>query len=191
MTDIWFYLKEGLQHILDLDGLDHFYFIISFCLLYTFKDWKTLLGLVTAFTLGHCLTLFLSGLDMVSINSDTVELLIPMTILLSCFHNYWIVLNDKTSKQQLIITYIILLIFGLIHGLGFSNYIKMLIFDDESILLPLLGFNLGIEIAQLLIVALFLLVMSLLTRFKIKLKWVKFAINSVVMLLVLKMILLS
>ena len=191
MTDIWFYLKEGVQHILDFDGLDHLYFIISFCLLYTFKDWKTLLGLVTAFTLGHCLTLFLSGLNIFTINSETVELLIPITILMSCLHNFWMLLNDKQSKQQHIFTYLILMIFGLIHGLGFSNYIKMLIFDDQSIVLPLLGFNLGIEIAQLLIIALFLGIISFFTFTRIKLKWVKLTINSILTLFVLKMIFLS
>ena len=114
MTDFWFYLKEGINHILDLDGLDHFYFIISFCILFSFKNWKKIVGLVTAFTLGHCITLFLSGLELVTINADTVELLIPITILLSCLHNFYILSKNKQTKQQLTITYIILLVFGLI-----------------------------------------------------------------------------
>jgi hypothetical protein len=80
MTDFWFYLKIGVTHILDIEGLDHFYFIISFCLLYSFKDWKKILGLVTAFTIGHCITLFISGLELITIDANTVELLIPITI---------------------------------------------------------------------------------------------------------------
>lgn len=188
MTDFWFYLKEGINHILDLDGLDHFYFIISFCILFSFKDWKKIVGIVTAFTLGHCVTLFLSGLELVTINADTVELLIPITILLSCLNNFYILLKNKQTKQQLTVTYIILLVFGLIHGLGFSNYIKMMLFDDESIVLPLLGFNIGIELAQLLIVAGLLAVISIIQLIvKSNIKWVRFGINGIIFLLVLRM----
>ncbi|SDS59714.1 HupE / UreJ protein [Formosa sp. Hel1_31_208] len=190
MNDFLFYLKEGVNHILDPDGLDHFYFILSFCILYTFNDWRKIVGLVTAFTVGHCVTLFLSGLELVSINANTVELLIPITILLSCVNNFWFLVKDKPSKQQLTTTYIILLVFGLIHGLGFSNYIKMMIFDDESIVLPLLGFNVGIELAQLLIVAGFLALISISTLvLKSKIKWLRFAVNVIIFFLVLQMIL--
>ncbi len=188
MTDFLFYLKEGLFHILDFNALDHLYFIVSFCLLYTFKDWRKLLGLVTAFTVGHCLTLFLSGLKLVSINSDVVETLIPITILLSCLNNFYLIFTKASSKQSLIITYVILLVFGLIHGLGFSNYIKMMLFDDESIVLPLLGFNVGIEVAQLVIVALFLSLIALLNKMVEQLKWIRIVINSVIVVLVLLMI---
>lgn len=191
MSEIWFYLNEGLHHILDIDGLDHFYFILSFCLLYTFKDWRLLLGLITAFTVGHCITLFLSGLDLVRINSNTIELLIPITILMSCLNNFWLLAKDKTTKTQFTITYSILLVFGLIHGLGFSNYIKMLIFDEESIVLPLLGFNIGIEIAQILIVIVFLILIETIKRLKAPMTSVKLVINSVLTLLVLRMIFLS
>jgi len=189
MTDFCFYLKEGVNHILDLDGLDHFYFIISFCILFSFKNWKKIVGLVTAFTLGHCVTLFLSGLELVTINANTVELLIPITILLSCLNNFYVLLKDKQTKQQLSITYIILLVFGLIHGLGFSNYIKMMLFDGESIVLPLLGFNVGIELAQLVIVAGLLAFISVLELVvKSNIKWVRFGINTIIFLLVLRMI---
>jgi hypothetical protein len=189
MTDFWFYLKEGNNHILDLDGLDHFYFIVSFCILFSFKDWKKIVGLVTAFTLGHCITLFLSGLELISINANTVELLIPITILLSCLNNFYFILKDKQTKQQLVITYVILLVFGLIHGLGFSNYIKMMLFDGESIVLPLLGFNVGIELAQLVIVTGLLAIISILQlAVKSHIKWVRFGINAIIILLVLNMI---
>ena len=188
MSNFIFYLKEGVFHILDTSALDHFYFIISFCLLYTFKDWRKLLGLITAFTLGHCLTLFLSGLKLVSINSDLVETLIPITILLSCLNNFYLIYSEKSSKQSLAITYIILLGFGLIHGLGFSVYIKMILFEDESILLPLLGFNIGIEVAQLVIVSLFLGVIALIHLMTSKLKLVRLIINSLIILFVVKML---
>ena len=143
---------------------------------------------MTAFTVGHCLTLFLSGLELVRINAETVEFLIPLTILLSCINNYWLILKGKRSKQQLLITYIILLVFGLIHGLGFSNYIKRMIFDDESIVMPLFGFNVGIELAQLLIIAVFLILISLVDRLiKGNVKWARIVVNSLIFFLVLKM----
>ncbi len=188
MSNFIFYLKEGVFHILDTSALDHFYFIISFCLLYTFKDWRKLLGLITAFTLGHCLTLFFSGLELVSINSDLVETLIPITILISCANNFYLILSETQSKQSLAFTYFILLGFGLIHGLGFSNYIKMMVFDDESIVLPLLGFNIGIEVAQLIIVALFLGVIAVIHLLTNKLKLVRLVINSLIVLFVLQML---
>ncbi|WP_298761047.1 HupE/UreJ family protein [uncultured Psychroserpens sp.] len=189
MSEFWDFLVEGVNHILDPEGLDHFYFILSFCILYTFKDWKKILGLVTAFTVGHCITLFLSGLNIVSINTDVIEFLIPITILLSCLNNFWILLKDKSYKPQLSITYLILLVFGLIHGLGFSNYIRRFIFEDESIVLPLLGFNVGIELAQLLIVAGFLSIISILALIaKKNTKWIKLSVNLIITLLVLKML---
>ncbi|MCD2260853.1 HupE/UreJ family protein [Psychroserpens luteolus] len=192
MNEFWDFLVEGVNHILDPEGLDHFYFILSFCILYTFKDWKKILGLVTAFTVGHCITLFLSGLNIVTINTDVIEFLIPITILLSCLNNFWILLKDKSYKPQLSITYLILLVFGLIHGLGFSNYIRRFIFEDESIVLPLLGFNVGIELAQLLIVAGFLSVISIIALIAKKhTKWIKLSVNLIITLLVLKMLFLD
>jgi len=187
MGDFSFYLKEGFNHILDTSALDHLYFIVSFCLIYTFKDWSKLLGLITAFTLGHCLTLFLSGLELVTINPDLVEKLIPITILLSCFNNYWLLFKGLKTKKSLIFTYLILLFFGLIHGLGFSNYIKMMLFEDQSIVLPLLAFNIGIELAQLIIVAVFLGFIALLNSKIDKTRYIKIAINSAIMILVIIM----
>ncbi len=188
MTDFWFYLKIGVTHILDIDGLDHFYFIVSFCLLYSFKDWKKIVGLVTAFTVGHCITLFISGLELITINPDTVELLIPITILLSCLNNFYTLTKGKQTAQHIGFTYCILLAFGLIHGLGFSNYAKMMTFDNDSILITLLGFNIGIELAQLVIVTGILTISAgLQFILKSKINWFRFAVNSIITLLVLKL----
>ena len=131
-------------------------------------------------------------MDILTINADLVELLIPITILLSCLNNFWLLFNDKAAKQQLTITYIILLTFGLIHGLGFSNYIKRMIFDDESIVIPLLGFNVGIELAQLLIVAAFLILITLSKLLlKSNVKWLRITVNTLIFLLVLKMMIID
>jgi len=187
VTDFSFYLKEGINHILDTSALDHLYFIASFTLIYSLKDWRKLLGLVTAFTVGHCLTLFLSGLEIVTVDSGLVETLIPLTILISCLNNFLVITTNKSSKRSLWATYGILLFFGLIHGLGFSNYIKMILFEDESILMPLLGFNIGIELAQLIIVAGCLALIEVLKLVTKQLKWVRIAINAIIVILVLNM----
>lgn len=188
MNDFLLYLEQGIRHILDPNGLDHFYFIISFCLIYTFKNWRTVIGLVTAFTVGHCLTLILSGFGLIIINTNLVELLIPITILISCINNYWQILQPKKEQQKTIATYSILLCFGLIHGLGFSNYIKLMLFDDESIILPLFSFNLGIELGQLLIVFGFLIVIFLLQQLHAKNKYLLLTLNSIIVVLILKII---
>lgn len=188
MDDFSFYLKEGVNHILDTSALDHLYFIVSFCLIYSFKNWRKILGLVTAFTLGHCLTLFLSGLELITIDSDLVETLIPITILASCINNYWLLFTGEKNKKSLILTYAILLFFGLIHGLGFSNYIKMMLFEDQSIMLPLLAFNIGIELAQLIIVAVFLGIIAVINSITNRTKLIKIGINTAIVILVIMMI---
>ena len=183
MSDFLLYLKQGVFHILDINGLDHLYFIVSFSLLYSFKNWRQVLGLVTAFTIGHCLTLLLSGLQIISINPNLVETLIPITILISCANNFW-VLSGKNKNNQLSVTYVILLCFGLIHGLGFYNFLRMMLFEDDTILIPLLAFNLGIELAQLVIVFLFLTLMFLVSLYKLKLTYIRIIINSLITIMV-------
>lgn len=189
MNELLFYLEQGVQHILDIQGWDHFYFIVSFCLQYTFRQWRSILGLVTAFTVGHCLTLLLSGFDLVSINPRLVEVLIPITILISCGYNFFCIVKETALKEILFPTYAILLSFGLIHGLGFSNYLKLMFFEGDPIVLPLLSFNVGIEIAQLVIVVAFLTVMFFLNKLPISFKFIKLLINSLILFLVLKMLL--
>lgn len=183
MSDFQFYISQGVHHILDLNGLDHFYFIVSFCLLYTFKDWKDLLGLITAFTVGHSITLILAGLDVVTLKPQLIETFIPITILISCANNFYQLLSRKQIKNRLTVTYTILFVFGLIHGLGFSSFLKMMLID-EDILVPLLGFNIGIEIAQIVIVIGFLIVLLLLRYLPITYTKVLLGLNTIVTLLV-------
>jgi len=183
------YIQLGIEHILDPEGLDHLYFIVSFCLLYTIQDLRKIAALVTAFTVGHSITLALAALDKINVNPELIETLIPITILLSCLLNYWTLLREseyRAPKGYLI--YFVILFFGLIHGLGFSNFLSAMLFEGESIVAPLLGFNIGIEVAQLIIVFAVLLFLSLSDRF---LKWkkaVRLVVNSAVTLMVLQMI---
>lgn len=183
------YIQLGIEHILDLEALDHLYFIVSFCLLYSLKDLRKIAALVTAFTVGHSITLALAALDMISVNPDLIETLIPITILISCLLNYWTLLKEseyRAPKGYLI--YFVILFFGLIHGLGFSNFLSAMLFEGESIITPLLGFNIGIEIAQLIIVFIVLLLLSVSDKFLDWKKPVRLVLNTGVTLMVLRMV---
>ena len=185
MQDFLFYLKLGWEHIISLDALDHQLFVLALIAIYTTKDWKKILILVTAFTIGHSITLALSILDVVRLPSDWVEFLIPLTIVLTAFGN--IVMKNKNQAQSKT-NYYLALFFGLIHGLGFANTARMMIAKSQSIALPLLGFNIGLELGQIVIVvAILILFFVLLTLFKINKKdWVLF-VSSGVFALALKM----
>ena len=150
----------GLNHVLDLSAYDHILFLIVLAVIFSFHELKKVLWLVTLFTLGHSITLALSAFEIININMDLIEFLIPLTIFITGVVN---VLNSKsTSTKYDNINLIFALIFGLIHGLGFSNYFKMMIGQEESKLAPLIEFALGIELAQIIIVLSILIIGSLL-----------------------------
>lgn len=184
------YFQLGIDHILDPDGLDHLYFIVSFCLLYTLSELRKIAGLITAFTVGHSITLALAALNMISVSPDLIERLIPITILLSCGLNYKELLKkgDYEAPKGYMI-YGVILFFGLIHGLGFSNFVSAMLFDGDSIVIPLLGFNIGIEVAQLVIVFSVIAALTLSDRLLGKKKFVRLLLNTVVVILVLQMLL--
>ena len=154
MEDFGFYLREGFYHITDWKGYDHILFIMALCLPYIAKDWKKVLVLVTAFTVGHSVTLALSVFDAILISSKWIEFLIPVTILLTSLGN---LLQKKETANQPKLRYIAALLFGCIHGLGFSNYLKSMLGKSESIVTQLLAFNAGLEFGQLLIVVVVML----------------------------------
>ena len=154
MNEFLIYLQLGYQHITDINGYDHILFVIALCAIYRMSDWQKILYLVTAFTIGHSITLALAALELIEYSTDLIEFLIPVTIILTCFANFFhrsteSVLNPEKFSR---IRYLFAMMFGLIHGMGFSNYLKSLLGKDESIVLQLLAFNLGLEIGQLLIV---------------------------------------
>lgn len=160
MDDFILYFKMGLNHVLDLSAYDHILFLIVLAVIFSFHELKKVLWLVTLFTLGHSITLALSAYEIININMDLIEFLIPLTIFITGVVN---VLNSKsTSTKYDNINLIFALIFGLIHGLGFSNYFKMMIGQEESKLAPLIEFALGIELAQIIIVLSILIIGSLL-----------------------------
>jgi hypothetical protein len=168
MQDFPLYFELGWQHILDWRGYDHILFVMVLCGSYSLTEWKKVLILVTAFTLGHSITLALSVLNLINVNSALIEFLIPVTIVITAVSN---ILNKKATKTGVNFKYILALFFGLIHGMGFSNYLKALLGNTSSILAELFAFNVGLEFGQILIVAGILICSYLLTSgFKVK-KW--------------------
>ncbi|MEN8228765.1 MAG: HupE/UreJ family protein [Bacteroidota bacterium] len=150
------YFKLGLQHIADLKGYDHILFILTLCAVYSLKEWKRVLILVTAFTIGHSLTLALATLDLIRVDGDLIEFLIPLTIFVTALANLLSRRQNVTSTLHYL-KYSAALFFGLIHGLGFSNYLKSLLGSENGLILPLFSFNVGIEAGQILIVAVIML----------------------------------
>jgi hypothetical protein len=156
------YLQLGREHILDLQGYDHILFVLALCAAYRPAEWRQVLVLVTAFTLGHSLTLALAVYDLFRLPAPLVEALIPATILATALANLWRGGGPRT-KGLLRLNYLLALLFGFIHGMGFSNYLRSLLPAEGCIGGPLFFFNLGIELGQLLIVAAAMLASGLLT----------------------------
>ncbi len=158
MVDFGIYFGLGREHILDYkNGYDHILFVLALCAVYLIRDWKKILILVTAFTIGHSITLALATLQIISVNTNWVEFLIPLTIFVTAFSNLFRK-DDGINKKNIQINYFFALFFGLIHGMGFSNYLRAILGKSESIASPLLAFNLGLELGQIIVVILFLLI---------------------------------
>jgi len=155
MSEFSLYLQLGIDHILDVKGYDHILFVVALCAIYTISDWKKLLIMVTAFTLGHSVTLALATFQLVRFNSDIIEFLIPVTIFVTAFFNI-LRGSRQFSYRGFDQNYLFALFFGLVHGLGFSNYLIRLLGKDTSILTQLFAFNIGLEIGQIIIVAIFM-----------------------------------
>lgn len=156
----WFFI--GFDHIMDIQALDHTLFILALVIAYDSSQIKKIIFLVTAFTIGHSVTLVLSALELISFNQKIIEFSIPLTIFLTALNN---IVNRKESKKKFVSSnYIIGLVFGLIHGLGFANYLKALLFKG-NIVFELFAFNVGIEIAQIILVFVFLFLSFLFSRF--------------------------
>lgn len=154
------YFRLGIKHIADLKGYDHMLFILVLVAVYTLRDWKRILILVTAFTIGHSLTLALATLDLIRVNGDLIEFLIPLTIFITALLNV-VVRKRKVTPLLYRLKYGAALFFGLIHGLGFSNYLRSLLGSERGLVVPLFSFNVGIETGQIMIVMVILLLSRL------------------------------
>lgn len=158
MSEFQLYFGLGKDHILDYaNGYDHILFVLALCAVYVISDWKQILILVTAFTIGHSVTLALATLNLISVDPDWVEFLIPVTIFITAIANLF--RKEQVFQSARIQTnYAFALFFGLIHGMGFSNYLKALLGKDETLAMQLFAFNVGLEVGQIIIVGIFLAV---------------------------------
>jgi hypothetical protein len=156
-------LAAGIRHIADPGGIDHMVFLLALCAVIELRDWKKALILVTAFTVGHSLTLIAAGLNVVVLPSSWIEFMIPLTIFSTALSNIrrsWYKGSDKENRFN---RYVMALLFGLIHGFGFSNFFRMMSIEGENIVYPLLMFNVGVEIGQIAIVSCILFLSFFLT----------------------------
>lgn len=156
MSEFLVYLEVGYKHILDIHAYDHIVFLLATLAVFSPTQWKSLLICLTAFTVGHSLTLILSVFQLVEFSTPVIETFIPITILLTAVLNTFERPTTKTTglsssrtKRNYTARYVLIGFFGMIHGLGFSNYLKSLLLSEEDLILPLLGFNLGIELGQI------------------------------------------
>ncbi|MDU0372890.1 HupE/UreJ family protein [Hymenobacter endophyticus] len=166
------YLQLGFHHIFNLRAYDHLVFLLALCAPYVLQDWRRVVALVTSFTVGHSITLALATLNVVQYSPTLIEVLIPVTILLTCVLNLARAGSgtgrtaDRPTPQPLVLAWpnLLAMVFGLIHGLGFSNYLRELLGQQSRPVVELLSFNLGVELGQLVIVLLILLLGFVLLR---------------------------
>lgn len=151
MNIFYLYFKLGISHILDIQGYDHILFVMALTVVYSIKEWKHVIILATAFTLGHTTTLALATLNLISFPANITEILIAFTIFITGFANLFKMKKEYSKKIQ-IYKYITAFFFGLVHGLGFSGYLRTLLGFEENIVPPLFAFNIGIEIAQIIVI---------------------------------------
>ena len=184
MQNLGFYFDLGWHHIMTWNALDHLLFVLALTAVYVIADWKQVLVLITAFTIGHSLTLALSVFDIIRINANWVEFLIPCTIIITAGLNF---LKKDFNPKSLRLNYFLALFFGLIHGLGFANALRFMLAKNESIGWSLFGFNVGLEAGQILVVALILVVSFLMVNTAgLKRKWWVWSLSIVALVIATK-----
>lgn len=178
MNDFLLWFTTGFYHIINWSGYDHICYIICLAVIFPLQQWKQLLVLITAFTIGHSLTLALSTLHIISPPQKIIECLIPITILSTAAYNIY---SRNKKAKSFTFNYVMALVFGFIHGMGFSYLLKSLLGKNESIIGSLFSFNIGLEIGQLLIVAAVLFISLVLESFlKVTKKDYVFFVSSTV-----------
>ena len=185
MEDFLFYFKTGWTHIISWDALDHLLFIIALVAIYRMVNWKNVLILVTAFTIGHSLTLALSVYDIIRFSEKWVEFLIPCTIVVTGIFN---LIPSKVNESPFKTNYLIALLFGLIHGMVFANTIRFMLAKNQDIVIPLISFNFGLEVGQIIVVSIVLLTCYFwVTKIGLSRKWWIGALSVFSILLALNM----
>ncbi|MDB9871643.1 HupE/UreJ family protein [bacterium] len=179
MYDLIFYLELGLVHVLDWNAIDHMLFLCALTIVYTFKDFKTVFWIVTFFTFGHTFSLILSAFDLFKPPSQLIEFLIPTTIIVTSLYN---ILDNKNSKNNLF-EYTFSVFFGLIHGFGFGNYFEMLTDSIDAKITPLIGFAIGVELSQLVVVLGILIINTILHKLNLISRTIYIKVVSVTIIL--------
>ena len=148
------YLQLGFLHICTLRAADHLTFLLALCAPYVLADWRRVLALVTSFTLGHSLTLALATLGVVAFSPAIIEALIPVTIMVTALANLRGAGRAPLPRAPVLaaVPNALALGFGLIHGLGFSNYLRALLGPQSRPIQELFAFNVGVETGQVLVV---------------------------------------
>jgi len=191
MQDLGIYFDMGWHHIIAWGALDHILFILALSAIYLIGNWKQVLVLVTAFTIGHSLTLALSVYDIITVNKDWVEFLIPCTIIATALFNFFqkdpMVIGFQSKSLRL--NYFLALFFGLIHGLGFANYVRFAMPKGEAIGWGLFGFNIGLEAGQIVVVLCILLLSYIVVNLaKVERKWWVWGLSAVALGFAVKMV---
>lgn len=186
MQDFSMYFGLGWDHIISRDALDHILFILALAVIYRFEDWRRVLILVTAFTIGHFLTLILSVTDVIRANSEWVEFLIPLTIVITALFNLF---KPNLQSATNAFLYTLTLVFGLVHGLGYANAIRFLLVEEQSLGWSLFAFNLGLEIGQIVVVLTALILGELVMRYTpLQRRYWVVIVSSIVILVAMNMV---
>jgi hypothetical protein len=149
------FVHLGFRHIVDPGAMDHILFLLALAAIYRPGDWRRALWVISAFTVGHSITLALAVTGALTLPSPLIEFLIPVTIMLTGIEN--LIARDGGRYRALFAG-----VFGLVHGAGFANYLKALFVDRIAV--PLFGFNVGIELGQILVLAAAAVALSALDR---------------------------
>ncbi len=161
MSELWTFIQLGFHHITNLDAKDHILFLLALAAIYRIRDWRDTLWVITAFTIGHSLTLVLAVTGVLRPSSAIIEFLIPVTIVATCIENL-LVRDHKVALWGGQYRPVFAGVFGLVHGAGFAGYLQNLFMDHIAV--PLLGFNIGIELGQIVVLVFAFSVLSLLDR---------------------------
>ncbi len=184
IDQLYFYLEIGYNHILDLSAYDHFLFLVSITIPFSFKYFKKVFWIVTLFTIGHSFSIILSTYNIINPNMSIIEFLIPVTIIFSAISNVFFLKKDESLDIK---TLFIALFFGIIHGFGFANFFNQISFSDGVDLVALIGFSFGVEAAQIIIAVSILILNSILflNSYKFKKNYIRLVSVIVCLLTVL------